>query len=109
MLALILQIAGFAGALIMLALGKPQWFAALFALHFAGDILYLIAQGLPDMASFLDKIDEYIKVKPWLQFVGLVGLAGTLFLSTASTVSKTVGFVAFGVSLAGFVYDLIYP
>jgi hypothetical protein len=106
-LPIILQVAGFVGAVAAWTLRQPPWYLAFFIIHFIGDILFVLAGGLPTM-SFLDNLDRYVKLKQFIQFVGLMGLGGTLFLSHASFPVKLLGFVAFGLSMAGFVYDLIY-
>ena len=53
-------------------------------------------------------IDNYIKIKPWLQFVGLMlAFGGLVFID--HSYAKLVVYVGLGVSSAGFAYDLIYP
>ena len=53
-------------------------------------------------------IDNYIKIKPWLQFVGLMlAFGGLVFID--HSYAKLVAYVGLGVSSAGFAYDLIYP
>ncbi len=60
--------------------------------------------------SILDKIDQYIKIKPWLQFVGLmIALGGLVFITDYPHAAKLIAYVGLGVSSAGFAYDLIYP
>ena len=58
--------------------------------------------------SILDTIDKYIKIKPWLQFVGYMLAFGGLILIDHPH-AKLVAFVGLGVSMAGFLYDVIYP
>jgi len=58
-------------------------------------------------------IDKYIKIKPWLTFVGVaLALIAFYFLPAQNFfqhVAKTIGVVGGFVSLAGQLYDLIYP
>jgi hypothetical protein len=64
-------------------------------------------------SSILDVIDKYIRVKQWLQYVGLALCLISFFFLPATThvskVAKFVGVVGGFVSLTGFLYDLIYP
>jgi hypothetical protein len=58
---------------------------------------------------------EYLKVKPWLQFVGyMLNVGGLIGLANAHshvvhTFALGVAFVGFGVSMAGYLYNKIYP
>jgi hypothetical protein len=54
--------------------------------------------------NFLDKIDQYIKIKPWLQFVGYMLAFGGLV-----TKHPLITYIGLGVSMAGWLYDEIYP
>jgi hypothetical protein len=102
-----LQAGGFASAIALLAIpGAPRWmFITAFAIHFAGDMLFLSKEGLPQMPF---NIDNYVKLAPWLQFVGLMLAFGGL-LALGHWFGKPLAFVGLGVSMAGFVYDKIYP
>ena len=54
--------------------------------------------------SLLGKIDQYVKLAPWLQFVGyMLAFGGLIFRH------PVLSWVGLGVSMAGFAYDLIYP
>lgn len=58
--------------------------------------------------SFLDKIDQYVKLPAWLQFVGLMlAFGGLIFID--HSFAKLVAYVGLGISAAGFTYDKIYP
>jgi hypothetical protein len=52
-------------------------------------------------------IEQYVKIAPWLQFVGLMLAVGGL-LSLKHWVGLPVAYVGIGVSFAGFLYDKIY-
>lgn len=53
-------------------------------------------------------IENYVKVAPWLQFVGnMLAFGGLLALS--HWYGKPLAYVGLGVSMAGFCYDRIYP
>jgi hypothetical protein len=54
------------------------------------------------------RLEEYVKIAPWLQFVGLVVALGGL-LALGHWIGKPLAYFGIGVSLAGFVYDKIYP
>jgi len=54
--------------------------------------------------SLLDKIDQYVKLPAWLQFVGYMLIAGGLILK-----HPLVSFAGLGISMAGWLYDKIYP
>lgn len=63
-------------------------------------------------ASILNTIDQYIKIKPWLQFVGYMILIGGLITIAAKcgmSVGLVIGFLGLGISMAGFNYRDIYP
>lgn len=69
-------------------------------------------------SSILASVDKYIKIKPWLQFVGYMlafgGLIGAALevahpISLSVEVAFGVAFVGLGVSMAGFDYKQIYP
>jgi len=60
--------------------------------------------------TIFDGIDKYVKVKQWLQFVGLMLVFGGLvFIVDYPHAAKLVAYVGAGVSATGFVYDTIYP
>ena len=63
--------------------------------------------------SLLDKIDQYVKLKQWLAFVGCaVALIAFYFLPAHGLLqhaAKSAGVVGGFVSLTGQLYDLIYP
>jgi hypothetical protein len=54
--------------------------------------------------SLLDKLDQYVKLKQWLQFVGYMVAYGGLVIH-----HPLIAYVGLSVSMAGFAYDLIYP
>ena len=59
-----------------------------------------------------DAIDKFIKIKPWLQFVGyLVALGGLILLAAKCGLSAglVIAYLGVGVSMAGFDYKQIYP
>jgi hypothetical protein len=102
-----LQISGFVVAVILLCItAAPHWlFVVSFGVHLVGDLLFLSVEGLPKMAF---NIDNYIKIAPWLQFVGLALAVGGL-LAHAHWVGVPMAYVGIFVSFAGFIYDKIYP
>jgi hypothetical protein len=60
--------------------------------------------------SLLDKLDKYVKLAPWLQFVGLMlAFGGLIFIGDYPDPAKLVSYFGLGVSSAGFAYNLIYP
>lgn len=56
------------------------------------------------LSSILNSVDRYIKIKPWLQFVGYMLAFGGLVLRY-----PLVAYVGLGVSMAGWLYNKIYP
>ena len=67
------------------------------------------------LSSLFDSLDKYIKIQPWLQFVGYMlafgGLIGTSTVSShmSHVVALGVAYVGLGVSMAGWLYEKIYP
>ncbi len=60
------------------------------------------------LSTIFNSVDQYIKIKPWLQFVGLMlAFGGLIFIDHHG--AKLVAYVGLGISAAGFVYDSIYP
>jgi hypothetical protein len=53
-------------------------------------------------------LEKYVKLAPWLQFVGYMLVVGGL-LALSHWIGKPLAYVGLGVSMAGFVYDQIYP
>jgi hypothetical protein len=53
-------------------------------------------------------LEKYVKLAPWLQFVGLALATGGL-LGVHHWFGVPLGYVGIFVSFAGFVYDKIYP
>ena len=70
----------------------------------AGDMLFLKQEGLPQMPF---NIENYVKLAPWLQFVGLMLAVGGL-IGSHHWFGVPLAYVGIGVSFAGFVYDKIY-
>ena len=61
-----------------------------------------------NFSNILDTVDKYIKIAPWLQFVGLMlAFGGLVFIDHNH--AKLVAYIGLGVSMAGFAYDKIYP
>lgn len=61
-------------------------------------------------STILSSVDKYIKVKPWLQLVGLMVVFGGLaFITDYPHAAKLAAYVGAAVSTVGFGYDLIYP
>ena len=58
--------------------------------------------------SVLDKFEQYVKIAPWLQFVGLALATGGL-LALRHWFGVPLAYVGIFVSFAGFVYHQIYP
>ena len=63
--------------------------------------------------SFLDKFETYVKIAPWLQFVGLALAAVALYFVPTVTlvahIAKGVAVVGIFMSFAGFDYKKLYP
>jgi hypothetical protein len=60
------------------------------------------------ISTVLGSLDKYIKIRPWLQFVGyMLAFGGLVFIGLPF--AKIVAYVGLGVSMAGFLYDMIYP
>lgn len=63
--------------------------------------------------SLLDKFEEYVKIAPWLQAVGLaiaiLAFAALKPVGFFGHVEKAVGLVGCFVSLFGFIYKKVYP
>lgn len=53
-------------------------------------------------------LSNYVKLAPWLQFVGLMLVLWGL-LALSHWFGKPLAFVGVGVSFAGFIYHKIYP
>src|SRR6266849_8902070 len=99
---LILQVAGFIAAGLALAIHAPHFiFVTAFAVHRAGDLLLVREEGLPKMPF---NILNYVKLAPWLQFVGLMLALGGL-IAVRHWFGVPLAFVGVGVSFAGFIYD----
>jgi len=104
---LTLQAAGFAAAAILLCTHAPRWmFAAAFGVHPAGDLLFLSSKGRIYLMAL--NIEKYVKLAPWLQFVGVMLAFGGL-LALSHWYGKPLAYAGLGVNMAGFVYDRIYP
>lgn len=103
----ILQVSGFIAAAVVLCIpGAPHFaFVLAFAVHLAGDLIFVREEGLPKMAF---NIENYVKLAPWLQFVGLMLAVGGL-LALRHWFGVPLAYVGVGVSFAGFIYDKIYP
>lgn len=75
---LAIQVSGFIGALAVLPF-MHGWAQALFstgfAVHFIGDLFRLDKDGVINVMGFFKKLfakaQEYVKLVPWLQYVGL--------------------------------------
>jgi len=62
------------------------------------------------LSTILDSIDQYIKIQPWLQFVGyMLAFGGTIGAALNHKTGFYVAFVGLGVSMAGWLYKKIYP
>ena len=57
--------------------------------------------------AFLAKIEEYVKLPAFLQFLGFMGGVATVFFGTRGFY-RGLGFVSLGLFLAGKLYDKIY-
>jgi hypothetical protein len=53
-------------------------------------------------------LEKYVKLAPWLQFVGYMLALGGL-IGLRHWIGVPLAYVGIGVSFAGFVYDKIYP
>jgi hypothetical protein len=53
-------------------------------------------------------LEKFVKLAPWLQFVGLMLAVGGL-LGLRHWFGVPLAYGGIGVSFAGFVYDMIYP
>ncbi len=53
--------------------------------------------------NLLDKIDQYVKLPAWLQFVGYMLAFGGLVVK-----HPVITYVGLGVSMAGWLYEKIY-
>jgi hypothetical protein len=60
------------------------------------------------LSTVLNSVNNYVKLKPWLQFVGYMLTFGGLIFIT-HPVAKLVAYVGLGVSMAGYLYNKIYP
>lgn len=111
MIALILQIAGFALFVVLAAFKQPALYTGLaFGVHVVGDIIFVIENGVPSDMSFLDSFESAVKIKPWLQFVGyMVAFGGLILTSKHGNLGPIVSYVGLGMSFAGFLYNKIYP
>jgi hypothetical protein len=115
-LILALQVAGFAAAVAcFIAIRRSAvWFAFLasFGVHFAGDVLFLLKEGLP-MPFSLSNLDKFVKLPAFLVFFGIALAAVCLYLVDAhgfgGHLAKGVAVLGLFIALAGFVYDKIYP
>ena len=62
------------------------------------------------LSSVLANIDKYVKLPAWLTFVGYMLVAGGLIGQRYHAEFGTaVAYVGLGVSMAGWLYDRIYP
>ena len=57
--------------------------------------------------SLLANLDKYIKIAPWLQFVGYMLAFGGL-LGLHHFFGKPLAYVGLGVSMAGYLYKKLY-
>lgn len=61
-------------------------------------------------STVLSTIDQYVKLKQWLQLVGLMLVFGGLaFITDYPHAAKLTAYVGASVSTVGFAYDLVYP
>ena len=62
------------------------------------------------LSTIFASIDKFIKIGPWLQFVGLMlAFGGLVFIGDYPDPAKLTAYIGLGVSAAGFSYNLIYP
>lgn len=62
------------------------------------------------LSTIFNSIDQYVKLQPWLQFVGyMLAFGGTIAAALKHNIGFYVAFVGLGVSMAGWVYKKIYP
>jgi hypothetical protein len=59
------------------------------------------------LANFLEKIQEYVKLPAFLQFLGFMGGVATVYFGTRGF-HRILGFVSLGLFLAGKLYDRLY-
>lgn len=57
--------------------------------------------------SFLDKLDKYLILPNWLQFVGF--MLAAIATGYGHGFPRLLGFVGLGVAAAGRLYNEIYP
>lgn len=109
-LVLVGQIGGFVGAVLATALhyfGFNVPFClplVAMGIHFASDVVFIT-----ENTTLSFNIDNYLKLPAWLTFVGLAICVITLDVSHAHTLTKAIGSVGAFISLAGQLYDKIYP
>jgi len=63
---------------------------------------------LSKLGNLFAKFESSVKEGPWLQFVGYMLAFGGL-LGHAHKFGVPLAYVGLGVSMAGFLYDKIYP
>jgi hypothetical protein len=66
------------------------------------------------LSTIFNSVDKYVKLKPWLQFVGYMLMAGGYVAHSSHhalfhAYAADIAFLGFGISMAGFCYELIYP
>ena len=60
------------------------------------------------LSTILSSFSQAVKLKPWLQFVGyMLAFGGLIFIEHPG--AKVVAYVGLGVSMAGYLYNKIYP
>jgi hypothetical protein len=107
-----LQASGFFVSLFALFLHwQAVWFVVAFAVHVAGDVLFISAEGLPKfMSNFLSGIsswfDTSVKKKNWIQYVGLALAA--IFTASVHGWQKYAVLVSLLLSGAGALYYALY-
>lgn len=119
MVALVLQIAGFALAALFLVLywfgvvHSPDLFVLAFGVHAAGDILFVAEEGLPNMSfsNIISSFESAVKIAPWLQFVGyMLVFMGLLAIGFKhQDAGKIIAYLGNALGMAGWVYKKIYP